>query len=123
MEMTMINDQKISDTTPSTASGETAPLGLAAFIEALGKVRSMLPFPLQGLDTDNDGAFINQTLIDYCRSTTVEFTRSRAYKKNDQAWIEQKNGAIVRRLVGYGRLEGIRGAEMLSGCMPLRGFT
>jgi hypothetical protein len=40
-------------------------------------------------------------------------TRSRAYKKNDQAWIEQKNGSVVRRLVGYGRLEGAAAAEAL----------
>jgi hypothetical protein len=40
-------------------------------------------------------------------------TRSRAYKKNDQAWIEQKNGSVVRRLVGYGRLEGAAAAEVL----------
>ena len=41
-------------------------------------------------------------------------TRSRAYKKNDQAWVEQKNGAIVRRLVGYGRLSGAAATEALA---------
>ena len=41
-------------------------------------------------------------------------TVKRAYKKNDQAWIEQKNGAVVRRLVGYGRLEGVKAAEILT---------
>jgi hypothetical protein len=69
-------------------------------------IRTQLPFSLLGLDVDNDGAFINQTLVDYCKDRKVELTRSRAYKKNDQAWIEQKNGAVVRRMVGYGRLEG-----------------
>ena len=54
---------------------------------------------------DNDSAFINETVVDYCKDRKLELTRSRAYK-NDQAWIEQKNGAVVRRLVGYGRLEG-----------------
>jgi hypothetical protein len=43
----------------------------------------------------------------------LEVTRSRAYRKNDQAWVEQKNGAIVRRLVGYGRLEGLASAQAL----------
>ncbi|WP_439400163.1 hypothetical protein ACRQ5Q_41960 (plasmid) [Bradyrhizobium sp. PMVTL-01] len=43
-----------------------------------------------------------------------EVTRSRAYKKNDQAFVEQKNGAIVRRLVGYGRFEGIDAARSLA---------
>ena len=83
-------------------------------VEAISKVRTQLPIPLLGLDTDNDSAFINETLIDYCQSTHIKFTRSRAYKKNDQAWVEQKNGAIVRRMVGYGRLEGVAGVTLLS---------
>jgi len=67
-----------------------------------------------GLDVDNDSAFINQTVVDYCKERKIELTRSRAYKKNDQAWIEQKNGSVVRRLVGYGRLEGAAAAQALS---------
>jgi hypothetical protein len=70
------------------------------------EIRRALPFPLLGLDVDNDSAFINETVLEYCRQRTIELTRSRAYKKNDQAWIEQKNGSVVRRMVGYGRLEG-----------------
>jgi hypothetical protein len=72
----------------------------------LDEIRSRLPFPMLGLDVDNDSAFINEVLLSYCRKQKLELTRSRAYKKNDQAWIEQKNGAIVRKLVGHGRLEG-----------------
>jgi hypothetical protein len=79
----------------------------------VGEIRGKLPFPLLGLDVDNDSAFINETLVKYCEGQKIELTRSRAYKKNDQAWIEQKNGAVVRRLVGYGRLEGAAGAEAL----------
>ena len=77
-------------------------------------IRKRLPFPLLGLDVDNDSAFINETLVDYCKQRGIELTRSRAYKKNDQAWIEQKNGSVVRRLVGYGRLEGAGAAETLA---------
>ena len=51
-----------------------------------------------GLDVDNDSAFINEVLLSYSKKHNLELTRSRAYKKNDQAWIEQKNGAIVRKL-------------------------
>jgi hypothetical protein len=76
-------------------------------VEALAKVRADLPFPMRGLDTDNDSAFMNETLQAYCRENRLEWTRSRAYKKNDQAWVEQKNGAVVRRLLGYGRLSGM----------------
>lgn len=77
------------------------------------EVRGNLPFPLLGLDVDNDSAFINETVVSYCKEQNIELTRSRAYKKNDQAWIEQKNGSVVRRLVGYGRLEGAAAAEAL----------
>jgi hypothetical protein len=77
-------------------------------------IRTELPFPLVGLDVDNDSAFINQTLVDYCKDRKIELTRSRAYKKNDQAWIEQKNGAVVRRMVGYGRLEGNAAVAVLA---------
>ena len=77
------------------------------------EVRRKLPFPMLGLDVDNDSAFINETVVDYCKERKITLTRSRAYKKNDQAWIEQKNGSVVRRLVGYGRLEGAAAAEAL----------
>jgi hypothetical protein len=77
------------------------------------EVRGKLAFPILGLDVDNDSAFINETVVDYCKERKIELTRSRAYKKNDQAWIEQKNGSVVRRMVGYGRLEGVAATEAL----------
>ena len=54
----------------------------------------------------DDGAFINETLIKYCADRGIEFTRSRAFRSNDQAWIEQKNGSVVRRFVGHDRYSG-----------------
>ncbi len=69
-------------------------------------IARQLPVPIRGIDSDNDSAFLNETLIDYCTSGRIEMTRSRAYRKNDQAWIEQKNGAVVRRFVGYDRYAG-----------------
>lgn len=82
-------------------------------IEAIEALQLRLPVPLIGLDTDNDSVFMNQSLISYCGRHGIEQTRSRAYRKNDQAWIEQKNGAVVRKLVGYGRLEGLEAAQAL----------
>jgi hypothetical protein len=82
--------------------------------ESVSEIRMKLPFPVRGLDVDNDGAFINDTLVGYCRDNKIELTRCRAYKKNDQAWIEQKNGAVIRRMVGYGRLEGAQTAAVLN---------
>jgi len=80
----------------------------------LREVRNALPFAMLGIDTDNDSAFMTQPIVDFCREGGLEWTRSRAYKKNDQAWVEQKNGAVVRRLVGYGRLSGPRARAALA---------
>lgn len=82
-------------------------------VDALDRLRTSMPFPLRGIDTDNGSEFINETLVEYCTAHEIEFTRSRPYHKNDQAWIEQKNGSVVRRLVGYGRLDGLRAIEAL----------
>jgi len=57
---------------------------------------------------------MNELVVDWCRAQALEVTRSRAYQKNDQAWVEQKNGAIIRRLVGYGRLEGFESVAALN---------
>ena len=82
--------------------------------EVLGEIRKLLPFDLRGFDTDNDSVFVNETVRDYCRDAGILFTRCRPYRKNDQAFVEQKNGAVVRRLVGYRRLEGLAAAAALS---------
>ncbi|MEL6065154.1 transposase [Methylobacterium sp. DCY52] len=101
----------------ATGWTECAPLLLreqTLLVAVLGELRSLLPFPLLGLDTDNDTVFMNETLRDYCRDEGIELTRCRPYRKNDQAHIEQKNGAIVRRMVGYRRLEGVAAAKELA---------
>lgn len=83
-------------------------------VDALDRLRLALPFPLRGIDTDNGSEFVNEVLLTFCRTHNIEFTRSRPYRKNDQAWVEQKNGSVVRRLVGRGRLEGLIAGEALS---------
>jgi hypothetical protein len=83
-------------------------------VEALEIVGRQVPFAVLGIDSDNEGAFINDTLLDWCERRHVEFTRSRAYRKNDQAWVEQKNGAVVRGHVGHGRLCGVVAGRALA---------
>ena len=83
-------------------------------VEALDRVRISLPFPLRALDVDNGSEFMNETLLEYCINHGIELTRSRPYRKNDQAWIEQKNGAVVRRMLGYRRFEGLVAAQTLA---------
>ena len=83
-------------------------------IEGLAVMRRQFPVPIRGIDTDNDSAFINETLQGYCQQQKLEFTRSRAYQKNDQAWIEQKNGSVIRRFVGYERFSGLVAGQCLA---------
>jgi len=70
---------------------------------AIHRVRAQLPMPVLGLDSDNGSEFINHHLYAYCQRHAITFTRSRAWKKNDNAHVEQKNGALVRGLIGYDR--------------------
>lgn len=84
------------------ASGwtEAAPLVVresGLLVETLDRIRQGLPFALRALDVDNGSEFVNESLIQYCPSHGIELTRSRPWRKNDQAWIEQKNGSVVRR--------------------------
>jgi hypothetical protein len=106
-------------TATDVASGWTECVSLVArnsslVVEAIEGLRVRLPFRLKSIDTDNGSEFINDVLLSYTTSQGLEFTRSRPYRKNDQAWVEQKNGAVVRRLVGYGRLEGLAAAQALA---------
>lgn len=101
------------------ASGwtEAAPLVVregGLVVETLERIRMGLPFALRALDVDNGSEFVNENLIEYCLSRGIELTRSRPYRKNDQAWIEQKNGAVVRKLLGYRRFEGIAAAKAIT---------
>src|SRR5947209_4739121 len=71
---------------------------------AFQRARTLFPFPILGIDTDNGGEFINEAVIAYCEQARISFTRGRPNLKNDQCFVEQKNGAIVRQVVGYDRL-------------------
>jgi hypothetical protein len=109
--------QTLTLTDIATGWTECAPLLVREqrlLTEVLTEVRKRLPFPLLGFDTDNDSVFMNETVRDYCLAAGIAFTRCRPYRKNDQAWVEQKNGAVVRRIVGYRRFEGLAAAAALA---------
>lgn len=80
---------------------------------AILTLAAQLPFPLLGVDSDNDGAFINETLYRHCQSNSITFTRCRPYHKNDQAHVEQKNWSVVRQTVGYRRYESEEALALL----------
>jgi hypothetical protein len=101
------------------ATGWTECLPLVArdgslVVEAMTRAQSLFPWLIRGADFDNDSAFMNDVVVRWCRAQKIEVTRSRAYKKNDQAFVEQKNGAVVRRLVGYGRFDGVETARVMA---------
>lgn len=83
-------------------------------LRAIQEGRERLPLPLLGLDTDNGTEFLNYQLFNYCLDQEITFTRSRPYRKNDQCHVEQKNGSIVRRHVGYDRYEGVEPCRILN---------
>ena len=83
-------------------------------MEALPDIRHSLPFPLLGIDSDNGSEFINRTLLSWCDSHRITFTRTRPYKKNDNCFVEQKNLACVRNYVGYRRFDAPAEREALA---------
>jgi hypothetical protein len=85
-----------------------------AVVQALDRVRRLLPFPLLGFDSDNGREFLNAQLLAYCEQERITFTRGRTANKNDQCFVEQKNGSVVRHLVGYDRFEGERAYRQLA---------
>ncbi len=83
-------------------------------VEGLSVLALQIPMRIRGINSDNDSAFINETLLSYCREQNIDFTRSRPYKSNDQAWIEQKNGDIIRRFAGPERFSGVVAGQALA---------
>ena len=81
--------------------------------DAIDQLRARLPFPLRGIDSDNDSVFINELMLKYCQANSITFTRCRPYKKNDQCFVEQKNWSIVRRTIGYQRYESPAAHQLL----------
>ena len=88
--------------------------GSLVVVDAINRAQSLFPWLLRGVDFDNDSAFTNDVVVPWCRGQKLEVTRSRAYKKNDQAFVEQKNGAVARRLMGYSRFDGLKTAHLMA---------
>jgi hypothetical protein len=81
---------------------------------AIKRARQRLPFPLLGIDSDSGSEFINDQLYRYCMEEEITFTRGRAGRKNDSAYVEQKNWSVVRRTVGYSRYDSPEQLELLN---------
>ena len=82
-------------------------------IAALEAILARLPFALKGIDVDNGSEFLNHKLAHFCAQRAIRLTRGRPYRKNDQCYVEEKNGSIIRRHVGYRRFEGPAAQKLL----------
>lgn len=74
-------------------------------LEAVGELRESFPFPVTGFDSDNGSEFINHDVANWLLAADIAFTRSRPYKKNDQATVESKNNHVVRKHAFYWRYD------------------
>ncbi len=90
--------------------------GESAVLEQIKNIEKILPFPMLGFDCDNGGEFLNYHLLRHFteRKQPVQFTRSRAYHKEDNAHIEQKNWTHIRQWLGYDRLDNPRVVSLLN---------
>ncbi len=90
--------------------------GRAGVFDALQNIRKVLPFKVLGFDCDNGGELLNYMLLEYFtnKKNPVQYTRSREYKKNDNAHIEEKNWTHVRQFIGYQRFDKIKTVDMLN---------
>jgi len=88
--------------------------GETGVLKATKNIRKDLPFDLLGIDGDNGGEIINYQMLRYCAEQKLVYTRSRPDRKNDNAYVEQKNHTHVRQLVGYGRYDTQEQLTMLN---------
>jgi hypothetical protein len=92
--------------------------GQLGVVAALGEIEQRLPFALKGIDSDNGSEFINTQLFEFCqqrpKAASVQFTRSRPYKKDDNAHVEQKNWTHVRKLLGWDRYDTLEALKVIN---------
>lgn len=83
-------------------------------INAIEEIKRRLPFKIKTINSDNGSEFINWHLLRYCKRENIILTRTRPYKKDDNAYIEQKNWTNVRKLLGWERYEGKEVADLIN---------
>jgi hypothetical protein len=92
--------------------------GELGIVAALREIEQRLPFALRGIDSDNGSEFINNQLFNFCqrraKNHTIQFTRSRPYKKDDNAHVEQKNWTHVRKLLGWDRYDTLEALKAIN---------
>jgi transposase InsO family protein len=84
----------------------------AYLVPVLAAVLAQFPFPIRGFHADNGSEYINHRVADMLRKLHAEFTKSRACRSQDNALVEGKNGAVIRKLIGYGHIAGLHAAAL-----------
>lgn len=88
--------------------------GERGVVQAIDEMKAVMPFTIKGLDSDSGSEFINWHLVKYCQSNNWFFTRSRPDRKNDNAYIEQKNRTHIRDWLGYGRYDTMEQKNLIN---------
>ena len=88
--------------------------GKTGIVNSINHIKQELPFKVKGFDSDNGAEFVNWHLVDYCKQNDIYFTRSRPDRKNDNAYVEQKNNTHIRHWLGYGRYDTFEQLNMVN---------
>ncbi len=88
--------------------------GEAGIVAAIEEIKKGLPFDLKGLDSDTGSEFVNWHMVKWCKENKLFFTRSRPDRKNDNAYVEQKNYTHIRKWLGYRRYDTKRQLQLIN---------
>jgi hypothetical protein len=88
--------------------------GMLATRESMKNIQEKMPFPWLGAHPDTGSEFINKFVYDWCRENSIELSRSRPNKKNDNMYVEERNGHVIRKVVGYARLDCYEAVDALN---------
>lgn len=85
-----------------------------ATLVSMETIKARLPFPWLGVHPDSGSEFINQLALPWFAANGIEPSRSRAHKKNDNCFVEQRNLVVVRKYVGYERYDCVEAVEVMN---------
>ena len=88
--------------------------GMEATRDSMKEIKQRMPFPWLGGHPDTGSEFINRFVVDWCKEEGIELSRSRPGKKNDNMYVEERNGHVIRKTVGYLRLDCVEVVDALN---------
>jgi transposase InsO family protein len=94
----------VDEVTQWQVVGATAQISEAFLLPVLESMMEQYPFPIRGFHSDNGSEFINHTVASLLNKLLIEQTKSRPRRSNDNGLVEAKNGAVVRKHMGYGHI-------------------